>query len=155
MGVRSTLGMLSFSRNLRVAKRVNCTLRASFNSISVLDGELPKNDEYKLNHETMTSIVGNFKTNLHKALEGGVEKLKIRHKSRGKLLARERIDQLVDPNSPFLEFSALAGHHMPYGNVPSAGVVTGIGRVNGVNCVIVANDATVKGGTYVSLTGQS
>jgi 3-methylcrotonyl-CoA carboxylase beta subunit len=142
--------MLSLSRNLRSLSRpTQHILRASFNSVNVLDGELPKNDEYKLNQDTLAAIVGNFKTNLGKVLEGGGEKLKAKHKARGKLLARERIDQLVDVGSPFLEFSAMAGHHMPYGNVPSGGVVTGIGRVNGINCVIVANDATVKGGTYV------
>lgn len=143
-------------RNLRslTASRFNASrvLSASFNtSINVLDGELPKNDEYKKNHETMEAVVNNFKKTLGKVMEGGGEKLKARHKARGKLLARERIDHLVDSGSPFLEFSAMAGYHM-YGDVPSGGIVTGIGRVSGVNCVIVANDATVKGGTYFPIT---
>ena len=81
------------------------------------------------------------------------EKARKLHKSRGKMLARERINALVDPNTPFLELSQLAAHNL-YGkeHVPSGGVVTGIGQVNGVRCVIVANDATVKGGTYYPIT---
>lgn len=75
-----------------------------------------------------------------------------RHKSRGKLLARERIDQLIDPGSPFLELGAFAGKNI-YDDIPAgAGIITGIGRVSGRECVIVANDATVKGGTYLPLT---
>ncbi len=118
---------------------------------SVLDGQLPKNDEYKLNQRVMDDIVANYKSTLSKAMKGGGEKAIAKHKSRGKLLARERVDNLVDPGTPFLELSSLAGHQM-YGDVPSGGVVTGIGRVNGTNCVIVANDATVKGGTYFPIT---
>lgn len=144
------------ARSLRTiaASRFNGSrmMTASFNTnINVLDGELPKNEEYKKNQESMEAVVNNFKSTLGKVLEGGGEKLKARHKARGKLLARERIDHLVDSGSPFLEFSAMAGHQM-YGDVPSGGVVTGIGRVSGVNCVVVANDATVKGGTYFPIT---
>lgn len=117
----------------------------------VLDGQLPKNDEYKLNQKTMDDIVAHYKATVSKALKGGGEKAIGKHKSRGKLLARERIDNLVDPGTPFLELSTLAGHQM-YGDVPSGGVITGIGRVSGTNCVIVANDATVKGGTYYPIT---
>ena len=82
---------------------------------------------------------------------GGDESVK-RHRSRGKLLARERIDLLIDPGSPFLEFSPLAAWEMYDGDAPSAGIVTGIGRVCGQEAVIVANDATVKGGTYYPIT---
>lgn len=116
-----------------------------------MDGQLPKNDEYKLNQKVMDDIVANYRSTLSKAMKGGGDKAISKHKSRGKLLARERIDNLVDPGTPFLELSSLAGHQM-YGDVPSGGVVTGIGRVNGTNCVIVANDATVKGGTYFPIT---
>lgn len=84
--------------------------------------------------------------------KGGGEKAISKHKSRGKLLARERIDGLIDKGSPFLELSTLAGWDMYGGGVPSGGVVTGIGRVHGVECMIVANDATVKGGTYYPIT---
>src|SRR5207247_8069189 len=83
---------------------------------------------------------------------GGGEKALERHRSRGKLTARERIERLVDPDSAFLELSALAAWDMYEGQAPAAGIVTGIGVVEGRECVVVANDATVKGGTYFPLT---
>jgi len=91
---------------------------------------------------------------LDKIKEGGGKKAVERHHLRGKLLPRERIDRILDPGSPFLELSALAAWDMyePEGGVPSAGMVTGIGRVHGRECMFVANDATVKGGTYFPLT---
>src|SRR5918998_6879013 len=85
------------------------------------------------------------------AAGGGAAALE-RHRSRGKLPARERIDRLCDPDTAFLEFSALAAWSLYDGQAPAAGVVTGIGVVEGRECVIVANDATVKGGTYFPLT---
>ena len=84
--------------------------------------------------------------------EGGPKAARERHLSRGKLLPRERVRMLVDPGSPFLELSQLAAHGMYGGEVPSGGIITGIGRVSGSECVIVANDATVKGGTYFPMT---
>src|SRR5213078_3412684 len=83
---------------------------------------------------------------------GGGEKAVERHRSRGKLTARERIDRLVDPGSVFLEFAALAAWDVYEGQAPSAGIVTGIGVIEGRECVVIANDATVKGGTYFPLT---
>src|SRR5690349_5970081 len=83
---------------------------------------------------------------------GGSESPRKRHTDRGKLLVRDRVDRLLDPGSPFLELSPLAAHGMYDDAVPSAGIVTGIGRVSGRECVIVANDATVKGGTYYPMT---
>src|ERR1700751_5511424 len=83
---------------------------------------------------------------------GGGEKATERHRSRGKLAARERIDRLVDPGTAFLELNALAAWELYGGEAPSAGIVTGIGIVEGRECVIVANDATVKGGSYFPLT---
>jgi len=83
---------------------------------------------------------------------GGGERAVARHRERGKLLARERIDRLVDPGSAFLELNALAAWDLYGGEAPSAGIVTGIGVVEGRQCVIVANDATVKGGSYFPLT---
>ena len=83
---------------------------------------------------------------------GGGERARERHVSRGKLLPRERVDRLLDPGAPFLELSALAAHDMYDGDAPGAGIVTGVGRVSGRECVIVANDATVKGGTYYPMT---
>ncbi|WP_180684230.1 carboxyl transferase domain-containing protein [Tepidicella baoligensis] len=82
------------------------------------------------------------------AVAGGGDKLRARHQERGKIPVRERIDLLLDPGSPFMELSPLAGWGMHNGEVPAAGIVTGIGRVSGVNCMIIANDATVKGGSF-------
>ena len=84
--------------------------------------------------------------------KGGGEKYNEKHKSRGKFLARERIQKIIDDGSTFLELSALAAHNVYEENVPSAGIITGIGRVHGIECMFVANDATVKGGTYFPLT---
>ncbi|MFZ4408336.1 MAG: carboxyl transferase domain-containing protein, partial [Paracraurococcus sp.] len=83
---------------------------------------------------------------------GGPEASRTRHLSRGKLLPRERVERLLDPGTPFLELSPLAAHGMHGGEVPAGGMITGIGRVAGRECVIVANDATVKGGTYYPIT---
>lgn len=116
-----------------------------------MDGKLTKNEEYAANDKSMDGIVSHFQQTLSKAMEAGGTKAIAKHKARGKLLARERIDNLVDPGSPFLELSALAGNSM-WGDIPSGGVVAGIGRIYGVYCVIVANDATVKGGTYYPIT---
>jgi len=97
----------------------------------------------------MQSLVDDLATLVERIKQGGGERYQARHQARGKLLPRDRVDLLLDPGSPFLEFSQLAAHDM-YGkdDVPAAGIITGIGRVAGIECVIVANDATVKGGTY-------
>ena len=101
----------------------------------------------------MQTLVNGLHTTVEKVMRGGGEKAQERHKSRGKLLARERIDALIDPGTPFLEIGQLAALDC-YGQeeVPAAGVVAGIGRVSGQECMIVANDATVKGGSYYPLT---
>lgn len=120
----------------------------------ILDGHLPQNDEFKTNRESMQGHIDSLYRVTSNAMKGGGDNAIAKHKSRGKLLARERINGLVDPGSPFLELSTLAGYGM-YGSeegVPCGGVVTGIGRVSGVKCMIVANDATVKGGTYYPIT---
>src|SRR5690606_11414645 len=83
---------------------------------------------------------------------GGPEKARTKHVARGKLLPRDRVDQLLDPGSPFLELSALAANGLYDDQAPAAGIIPGIGRVSGRECVIVANDATVKGGTYYPMT---
>ena len=100
----------------------------------------------------MKALVADLRQQLDTAMRGGSEEARARHTGRGKLLARERVDLLLDPGSPFLEFSALAAHGMYGGDVPSASLVTGIGRISGRECVVVANDATVKGGTYYPMT---
>jgi len=103
----------------------------------------------------MRELVDELRERLARARQGGSESARRKHTDRGKLLVRDRVDRLLDPGSPFLELSPLAAYGM-YGDdefaVPSAGVVTGIGRVSGRECVIVANDATVKGGTYYPMT---
>ncbi len=100
----------------------------------------------------MESIVGDLKQNLARVAAGGPTKAVEKHRSRGRLLARERVDLLLDRGAPFLELSALAAHGMYGDEVPAAGIVTGIGRVSARECVVVANDPTVKGGTYYPLT---
>lgn len=106
------------------------------------------------NKEHNLSLLGELKSRLQKVEKGGGEKSVERHHKRGKLLPRERIEKILDDGSPFLELSALAADDLyeAEGGVPSAGVVTGIGRVHGVECMFVANDATVKGGTYFPMT---
>lgn len=105
------------------------------------------------NAEHMQSLVDDLATLVERIKQGGGERYQARHQARGKLLPRDRVDLLLDPGSSFLEFSQLAAHDM-YGmdNVPAAGIITGIGRVAGIECVIVANDATVKGGTYYPIS---
>ena len=104
------------------------------------------------NAAAMRALVAELRTHLMSVREGGGAASVARHRKRGKLTARERIDRLIDPGAAFLEFSALAAHGMYGGDAPGAGIVTGIGAVNGTPCVIVANDATVKGGTYYPIT---
>ncbi len=104
------------------------------------------------NSEAMRSMVDDLKTRMAKIALGGNERARERHLSRGKLLPRERIDLLLDPDTPFLEFSAMAAYGMYGEDIPAAGIITGIGRVSGQECVIVCNDATVKGGTYFPMT---
>ncbi|HEX9916746.1 MAG TPA: carboxyl transferase domain-containing protein [candidate division Zixibacteria bacterium] len=108
--------------------------------------------EFKENQKAMQKVVDQFKERLAKVKEGGPADMKKRHKERGKLTARERLDLLFDKNSPFLELSALAAYDMYDNDAPSAGVITGIGVVHGREVLVVSNDATVKGGTYYPLT---
>ncbi|EDW46654.1 probable methylcrotonoyl-CoA carboxylase beta chain, mitochondrial isoform X1 [Drosophila sechellia] len=121
---------------------------------NVLPSEVDKQSaEYKENASEMARLVGDLRNFTSQVLKGGGQKAIERHTSRGKLLARERINLLLDKGSPFLELSALAGHEL-YGEevVNSGGIVTGVGRVCGTECLVVANDATVKGGSYYPIT---
>ena len=93
----------------------------------------------------MSAVVEDLKSRMAKIAQGGNERARERHLSRGKLLPRERIDLLLDPDTPFLEFSAMAAYGMYGEDIPAAGIITGIGRIEGQECVIVCNDATVKG----------
>jgi 3-methylcrotonyl-CoA carboxylase beta subunit len=119
----------------------------------VLDGRVRRDDAYEENVAAMRAHAEVLDTAVARVLAGGGEAAIAKHRKRGKLLARERVDGLVDPGSPFLELSQLAGYEL-YGaeEVPAGGLITGIGRVCGRECMIVANDATVKGGTYYPIT---
>ena len=104
--------------------------------------------EFKAAADVMRGHVATLNERLALARQGGADAARKRHQGRGKLLPRERVAALLDPNTPFLELSPLAAWEAYAEPVPAAGLITGIGRVNGRQCVIVANDATVKGGTY-------
>ena len=123
--------------------------------MSVIDSALDTNSpQFIENKKAMMEHVNLFRERLRVVEKGGGEEAAKKHKARGKLTARERIQLLIDPGTAFLEFSAFAAYEMYEGQAPSAGVVTGIGTVEGTECVIVSNDATVKGGTYYPLTGK-
>ncbi len=108
--------------------------------------------QFRANAAAMHALVAQWRERVAGAARGGPEPARARHRERGKLLVRERIDRLLDAGAPFLELGALAAFDMYGGEVPAAGIVTGVGRVSGRECVIVANDATVKGGTYYPIT---
>jgi 3-methylcrotonyl-CoA carboxylase beta subunit len=112
----------------------------------------PSNETFKNNQQWMRRLVAELRERLATARQGGGEKYVRRHREQGKLPVRERIEQLIDPGSPFLELSPLAAFDMYDNDAPAAGLVTGIGRVSGREVVLVANDATVKGGTYYPIT---
>ena len=112
----------------------------------------PRSPGYRANAARMATLVAALRGTVERIREGGGEVARKRHLDRGKLLPRERIRVLLDPASPFLEFSQLAAQGMYGEEVPAAGLITGIGRVAGRECVIIANDATVKGGTYYPIT---
>jgi 3-methylcrotonyl-CoA carboxylase beta subunit len=112
----------------------------------------PRSDAFRANAARMAGLVAELRASVERIRQGGGEVARKRHTDRGKLLPRERIRTLIDPASPFLEFSQLAAEGVYGEAIPAAGIITGIGRVAGRECVIVANDATVKGGTYYPLT---
>ncbi|MGI4847156.1 MAG: carboxyl transferase domain-containing protein [Janthinobacterium lividum] len=112
----------------------------------------PRSEEFHTNAAAMQVLVDDLRDKVAKIAEGGGAAASSKHVGRGKLLPRERVAVLLDPGTPFLEFSQLAAYGMYQDASPSAGIITGIGRVAGIECVIVCNDATVKGGTYYPLT---
>ena len=112
----------------------------------------PTSEAYSRNSEAMLAVARDLRARLDVVRQGGPAASRERHVARGKLLPRERVDALLDPGSPFLELSALAANGMYDDEAPGAGVITGVGRVAGRECVVVANDATVKGGTYYPMT---
>src|SRR5467141_2792786 len=121
--------------------------------MTVLTTSLDRRSEvFAANAAAMEALVADLREKLAAIREGGGEEARRRHLGRGKLLPRERVRALLDPGSPFLEFSQLAAYGMYDGEVPAAGLITGIGRIMGRECVVLANDATVKGGTYFPMT---
>lgn len=143
---------------LRRIKQIK-TPKRFFNSIveaektgNIIDGSILKDQDFEVNSNYMKSLVENLNTKIKEINLGGGHQARERQLKRGKLLPRERIEKLIDPGSPFLEFSHFAGYEMYEDTVPAGGIITGIGRVHGKECVIVANDPTVKGGTYYPIT---
>ena len=112
----------------------------------------PREPQFQANAQAMQALVDDLREQMARAALGGGKAARERHLSRGKLLPRDRVDMLLDPGTPFLECSPLAAHGMYGGDAPCAGLITGIGRVSGVECMVVCNDATVKGGTYYPMT---
>src|ERR1700710_2974126 len=108
--------------------------------------------DFARNAEAMRALVAELRGKLDQVAGGGGEFPPPRHASRGKMLAGERVDLLIDPGTAFLELSPLAAHGLYGGDVHSASIITGVGRISGRECVVVANDATIKGGTYYPVT---
>ena len=121
--------------------------------MTVLKSQLnPRSADFQANAAAMQTVVADLHEKVEKIALGGPEAARQKHLARGKLLPRERVNGLLDPGTPFLEIGQFAAYGMYGGDVPAASVIAGIGRVNGVECMVVANDATVKGGTYYPLT---
>jgi 3-methylcrotonyl-CoA carboxylase beta subunit len=120
--------------------------------MALLETSVQRDEVFERRRERMEGLVAELRERSTEIARGGGEKATERHRSRGKLTARERIDRLVDPGGAFLELNALAAWELYDDAAPGAGIVTGVGVIEGRECVIVANDATVKGGTYFPLT---
>ena len=120
--------------------------------VATISSQIQHDEAFEQRRASMEALVARLRERTALVAAGGGEKAVERHRSRGKLTARDRIDRLVDPGTAFLELNALAAWELYDGDAPSAGIVTGIGVVEGRECVIVANDATVKGGSYYPLT---
>jgi 3-methylcrotonyl-CoA carboxylase beta subunit len=121
--------------------------------MTILRSQLsPRSEDFRANLQTNQAALDMIRAAADFAMAGGGEDARARHQSRGKLLPRERIDRLIDPGSPFLEIGLFAAHGMYDGASPSAGLVAGVGRVEGQEVMILSNDATVKGGTYFPMT---
>src|SRR5438552_3901412 len=112
----------------------------------------PGSEEFQANARAMAALVAALRAKVERAAQGGDEPARAKHTARGELLPRERLRLLLDPGSPFLELSQLAAFGMYEDEAPGAGIITGVGRVSGRECVVVVNDATVKGGTYYPIT---
>src|SRR5438477_1204737 len=112
----------------------------------------PRSEEFQANSRALGALVADLRAKVERAAQGGDEPARAKHVARGKLLPRERLRLLLDPGSPFLELSQLAAFGVYEDEAPGAGIITGVGRVSGRECVVVVNDATVKGGTYYPIT---
>jgi acetyl-CoA carboxylase carboxyltransferase component len=121
-------------------------------AMTVLSSQVEGSDAFDERRARMVALVAELRERSAQVARGGGQKALEKHRSRGKLTARERVDRLLDPDTAFLELSALAAWEVYDGQAPGAGIVTGIGTIEGRECVLVANDATVKGGTYFPLT---
>ncbi|MNY97396.1 Methylmalonyl-CoA carboxyltransferase 12S subunit [compost metagenome] len=121
--------------------------------MSILTSQLnPRSADFQSNVRTMQTVVDELRTRCTQIAQGGGEAARAKHLARGKLLPRDRVQQLLDPGTPFLELAPLAALNMYNNDAPGAGLIAGIGRVSGVDCMVVCNDATVKGGTYYPMT---
>jgi 3-methylcrotonyl-CoA carboxylase beta subunit len=121
--------------------------------MSVIESRInPRSQDFQDNASIMQALILDLRQKLQKTALGGSESSRQRHVGRGKLLPRERVERLLDPGTPFLELSPLAAQDVYNNESPGAGIITGIGRIAGIECVVVCNDATVKGGTYYPLT---
>ncbi|HMC14917.1 MAG TPA: carboxyl transferase domain-containing protein [Albitalea sp.] len=112
----------------------------------------PRTEDFKANAAAMRALVDDLNTRLARIAQGGGEGPRAKHVARGKLLPRDRVEMLLDPDTPFLEVAPLAALNMYNNDAPGAGLIAGVGRVSGVDCMVVCNDATVKGGTYYPMT---
>src|SRR3984957_7224597 len=109
-------------------------------------------EEFRDNERAMQALTADLRRETDRIAQGGSKAAVEKHRNAGKLSARERVRMLLDTGSPFLELSQLAAHGMYSGDIASAGIITGVGRVSGRECIVVANDPTVKGGTYYPIT---
>src|SRR5512146_3362670 len=141
-------------RSIRLLpNRIAFKVEGGFRTMDVLESRIDRSaPEYQENRAYFAGLVEELRQRSEQVRRGGGERAIAKHRARNQLLARERIELLCDPETPFLEFNPLAAGGMYHDEAPSAGIVTGIGVVEGQECVIVANDATVKGGTYFPLT---
>src|SRR5262249_3750633 len=128
-------------------------VEAAIAAMPALETKLdPRDATFAANREAMAALVADLRAKVATIEQGGGAAARAKHVARGKLLPRERVRTLVDSGSPFLELSQLAAYGMYDGAIAAAGIITGVGRVSSRECVIVCNDATVKGGTYYPLT---
>lgn len=145
-----------FPSGAATTRRAVATFNAPHHAgaISVVKSNIDtSSDEYKENERLMGEAMARLDELTKKVQQGGPAKAKEKHLARKKMLPRDRITALIDPGTTFLELSPLAGHELyPEAEVPAGGIITGVGVVEGVTCMIVANDSTVKGGTYYPIT---